>query len=266
MQEFWKDYMVVAIDMRGYNLSFAPPHRFDYRLAYLTQDVATIIEKLGQEGQTTLVGHDWGAAVAWHFAYVSIRRFALCSFGRDLICRVQRYPHYLRSVVVLSMPHPSVVASSLRNNWRQIWRVWHILLFQLPYIGERELVKNRSSIIARLFRSKLVHHEHVTDGDVQVFREALYYGGPDRAKAILNYYRNIITLRSFLLEREMRRPLEVPALMLWGEQDDTFEHSLYQKTLSYGISRSQALPGGHFLQQDCPHEVNRSMKTFLDSQ
>lgn len=56
--------------MRGYNQSSKLPNRSDYKLSCLINDIKLVIEKLNHS-KAILVGHDWGGAIAWAFAYVS---------------------------------------------------------------------------------------------------------------------------------------------------------------------------------------------------
>ena len=62
------DFQVVAIDQRGYNRSGAPEGQDNYDMNLLVGDVAAVIRHLGHDS-ATIVGHDWGGAVAWQFAF-----------------------------------------------------------------------------------------------------------------------------------------------------------------------------------------------------
>ena len=72
MIHFWEDYTVVAVDMRGFNLTSRPKKRSEYRLSYLVDDVKQIVDKLSYDGKVILVAADWGGLIAWIFAYVCI--------------------------------------------------------------------------------------------------------------------------------------------------------------------------------------------------
>lgn len=60
-------YTVAAISQRGYNKSGRPKGVEQYAISHLTADVAAVMRHLGRQ-QATIVGHDWGGIVAWHFA------------------------------------------------------------------------------------------------------------------------------------------------------------------------------------------------------
>ena len=81
-----KKYRVVAPDMRGYNLSDKPKNVSDYKIEILAKDIAELIKALGEE-KAIVVGHDWGAAVAWAVASL--------------------YPEVVKKLAILNVPHPA---------------------------------------------------------------------------------------------------------------------------------------------------------------
>ncbi|GCB61508.1 hypothetical protein scyTo_0007063 [Scyliorhinus torazame] len=85
LREFKSEYRVVAIDLRGYGDSDAPPGRGDYKLECLLKDVKDVIEVLGYSS-CILVGHDWGGILAWNLA----------------ICN----PEMVERLIILNAPHP----------------------------------------------------------------------------------------------------------------------------------------------------------------
>jgi len=95
MEALKDSYQVVAIDQRGYNKSAAPKGDENYDMRLLVSDVAAVIRSLGQD-KAVIVGHDWGGAVAWSFA------FAL--------------PQMVDRLIVLNLPHPRGMAAALANN------------------------------------------------------------------------------------------------------------------------------------------------------
>src|SRR5438105_4960895 len=80
-----KHYQVVAVDLRGYNLSDKPEGVQNYTLDKLAGDVAAVVKHFKQE-KAIIVGHDWGGAVAWGFA--------------------MRHPEMVERLIVLNLPHP----------------------------------------------------------------------------------------------------------------------------------------------------------------
>ena len=132
LRAFADDYYVVAPDMRGYNQSDKPRGRRAYRLDVLVEDVRALIEDLGYE-RCVLVGHDWGGAVAWQFAYT--------------------YPEMLERLVVMNLPHPVRFYEGL-STLAQLRRSWYILFFQLPWLPEKVLSRRDFRPIAGVFASQ----------------------------------------------------------------------------------------------------------------
>ena len=89
---------VVAIDQRGYNLSGHPQGVESYRMEELVGDVAAVLDHM-EEPTATIIGHDWGGAVAWHFAMA--------------------HPERIDRLVVLNLPHPRGISRELANNQQQ---------------------------------------------------------------------------------------------------------------------------------------------------
>jgi epoxide hydrolase 4 len=105
--EFAKDYHVVALDLRGYNNSDKPHDPGSYTLEELVLDIEGVVQGLGYE-RCFLVGHDWGGAVAWGFAYT--------------------YPEMVEKLAILNMPHPAKFFEGIRQP-QQMLRSWYILGF-----------------------------------------------------------------------------------------------------------------------------------------
>jgi pimeloyl-ACP methyl ester carboxylesterase len=85
LQEFSRDHLALAPDLRGYNLSSKPEHLHEYSAWHAARDVRALAMSVGSE-RFVLVGHDWGAATAWTFAL--------------------HHPELLDALVILATPHP----------------------------------------------------------------------------------------------------------------------------------------------------------------
>src|ERR1700681_4161265 len=101
-------FRVIVPDQRGYNLSSKPSSVAAYSLTELVSDVIAIADQLGQE-KIFLAGHDWGAAVAWSAA--------------------QLHPQRIAKLVVVNVPHPSVMRKFLSTRPRQFLRSWYMFFF-----------------------------------------------------------------------------------------------------------------------------------------
>lgn len=107
-------YRVLAFDQRGYAPGARPRTRLAYRMGALVGDVLALLDTLGAD-QVDLLGHDWGAAVAWAVA--------------------AGHPARVRSLQALSVPHPAAFAEALRRG-RQALHSWYMGFFQLPWLPE----------------------------------------------------------------------------------------------------------------------------------
>jgi pimeloyl-ACP methyl ester carboxylesterase len=106
-------YRTLTFDQRGYTATARPRGRRAYRMSALVSDVSALIGVTG--APTHLVGHDWGAGVAWSTA--------------------ARYPSLVRTLTAVSVPHPAAFLGSMLIS-SQILRSYYIGLFQLPWLPE----------------------------------------------------------------------------------------------------------------------------------
>src|SRR4051812_39466117 len=116
-------YRVWAPDLRGYGETEPKPADVaSYRIDRLMEDVAALIDASGARS-VTLIGHDWGAGLAWTFAANAVRP--------------------LERLVIMNVPHPAVMAASHRGgNWAQLRRSWYMFFFQLPGLPEAVTLAN----------------------------------------------------------------------------------------------------------------------------
>lgn len=106
-------YRTLTFEQRGYARTARPRGRRAYRMSKLVSDVAALIDATG--APVHLVGHDWGAAVAWSTA--------------------ARHPDRVRTLTAVSVPHPSAFLGSMLIS-SQILRSYYIGLFQIPWLPE----------------------------------------------------------------------------------------------------------------------------------
>ncbi len=238
--EFADAYKVVALDLRGYNDSDKPQEIEAYRMAELMRDVEGVIRGLGYE-RCVLVGHDWGGAIAWSFAY--------------------EYPEMVQQLIVMNLPHPAIFSESLRQNPQQLLRSWYVFLFQVPLLPEWLLQLFDYGAIASAFQNLAVDKTAFTQADLNAYKDAAAKRGA--LTAMINYYRNI----SESITRSRSWPvLDIPTLMIWGEED-----AALGKELTYGTEvyvkdfRIKYIPNcSHWVQQEQPRLVNQYMREFLN--
>jgi pimeloyl-ACP methyl ester carboxylesterase len=233
-------YRVWAPDLRGYGGSSRPIGVNAYSLEHLEADVAALIEAAGAK-DVLLIGHDWGALIAWHYAM----------FGRLPISRL----------IIMNVPHPALAEKGLRT-LRQLAKSWYIFFFQLPWIPEWMLARNHCAAIGRAFRGMAVDKTRFPDEVLRVYQNAA--AEPGALTAMLNYYRALIRFPSRTRHRGAPR-IETPTLMLWGEVDTALGKELSFGTDEYVSNLTlRYLPSvSHWVQQEAPETVNGMMEAWL---
>lgn len=239
-----KKYRVVAPDMRGYNLSDKPANVSDYNMNLLAKDIAELIKALGEE-KALVVGHDWGAAVAWGVAAL--------------------HPEVVKKLAILNVPHPSEMKRALMSfNFSQLKKSWYIFFFQLPFLPERIIGTER--FFKRTFESMSMNKNAFTEEDVKKYVEA--YQQPGMTKATIAYYRAAFR-EIFSSKAKVHYPkIKAPVLMLWGEHDKALGKELTFNTKNYCENECEIIydsTSGHFIQHDNPELVNRSLLHFFSA-
>lgn len=187
-----KGYRVITPDQRGYNLSSAPKEIAAYGLNQLSQDVISILDHYKIE-QIKLVGHDWGAAVAWTVA--------------------SQYPERIEKLAILNVPHPAVMMRTLRKSPRQMLKSWYIGFFQISGLADWLMSRNNfSGAIAMLKASG--KPSTFSESDLDEYRKA--YANAGGLTGMINWYRALMRFRP-AMPRNVR--LKMPVLILWGKKD-----------------------------------------------
>jgi pimeloyl-ACP methyl ester carboxylesterase len=233
-------FRVVAPDMRGYNLSEKPRGVRNYRVELLARDVERLILACGEES-AAVVGHDWGAAVAWVTAMV--------------------YPERVERLGILNVPHPERFARGLLRP-AQLLRSSYMFFFQVPRLPEKFIAARDFASLRYTLRSETMQPGTFTDEDIERYAEAL--ARPGALTAALNYYRALFR-RSPLRARALFRRIEAPVMVIWGERDRFLGKELADPGPSWVPNlRVERLPdASHFVAEDRPDEVNSLLIEFL---
>ena len=272
-------YHVVAPDMRGYGQTDQPEAIEAYSLLHLVGDVVGLLEALGV-ATAVVVGHDWGAPVAWHAALLRPDRF--------------------RAVIGLSVPFiPRRASRPTTTMPRTDDAIFYQLYFQEPGVAEAELGRDPRETLRRVLfgGSGDARREPLALGSGGVGmvrrdagflgrREApaklpawlseadidVYAGEFTRAgfRGGLNWYRNID--RNWeLLAPWTGAKVTVPALFVAGDRDLVLAFRGMDRLLPAlkqfvpDLRQTIILPGcGHWTQQERPGEVNAAMLKFLE--
>lgn len=275
-------FHAVAPDMRGYGQTESPQAIDQFTLFHLVGDMVGLLDALN-ESEAVIVGHDWGAPVAWHAALIRPDRF--------------------RGVVGLSVPYRPRSAGTARPTSlmpQTAAAIFYQLYFQQPGVAEAEFERDHRQTVRSLLQAASgearasaqvqggggagmvprgagllddysgpsVLPAWITEADVDFyaneFRRAGFRGG-------LNWYRNI-DKNWELLAPWIGAKVAVPALYMAGDRDLVLAFRGMDQLLPTlkqfvpNLRETIILPGcGHWTQQERPNEVNAAVIGFLRS-
>ncbi len=206
-----------VFDQRGYSPRARPKGRREYTGDKLADDVIALLDAAGLDS-AHIVGHDWGGGVAWGVA--------------------SNFPDRVRSVTVLSTPHPGAFVAAGRKSTQGL-KSWYMFAFQLSWLPE-VFISNRR-LADGLKRSGLPaeHADH----------NAKLMGQPGAATGAINWYRGL----PFTMREPVRRT-PVPATYVWGNQDAYLGRYAAEHTADWvtGPYRFVEVDGHHWLPETQP--------------
>lgn len=231
-------FHAVAPNQRGYSAGARPQALADYHVEHLVNDVLAMADALDAE-RFHLVGHDWGGQVAWLTA--------------------ARHPDRIRTLNVLSRPHPAAFARAMKEDAAQSERSKHHRAFQSDDTVTRLLEDGAK----RLRRS--LADQGVGVVDVDSYLSVL--SSPEALTAAVNWYRASAVLpgESALAAKNVPAVV-VPTLYVWGDADATVGRMAAMATAEFvkAIYSFVQLPGvGHFVTDQNVTEVNRVLLAHL---
>jgi pimeloyl-ACP methyl ester carboxylesterase len=237
LHHFSADHHVVAVDQRGYNLSDKPPGAEAYRLQALIDDALGLCEKLSPEKPLVIVGHDWGALVAWWLAIL--------------------HPERVARLVVINGPHPARFAEELTHDPAQILASSYMLLFRAR-LAERILSAFHHALLSRMLFGTSSRPEAFSDEDRRAYHHA--WSQPGALTGGLNYYR-ANRLHPIAADTRVR----VPTLLLWGERDLTLRpaNTEHLEALVPDLRVRRIESGSHWVAEEEPARVNGLIREFV---
>ncbi|MGK7922241.1 MAG: alpha/beta fold hydrolase [Trichodesmium sp.] len=238
--EFAQNYQVVALDLRGYNQSDKPQEKSAYVMAEFIKDIEKFIKGLGYE-KCILVGHDWGGIIAWYFAY--------------------QHPEMVEKLIVMNIPHPAKFMKGLGTP-EQLLKSWYIFFFQLPFLPELFFQFDDYQAISSVFTNMAVNKSTFTEADLEAYKQAV--AKPGALTSMINYYRNLLPV---FFDKKEWNILQIPTLMIWGEDDKALGKELTYGTEEYVENfQIRYIPNcGHSVQQEQPELVNQYIREFLSN-
>lgn len=214
-------FRTYAPDQRGYSPGARPRGRRAYKATELVEDVAALIDRI--DAPVHLVGHDWGAAVAWTVA--------------------ARHPDRLASLTTVSVGHSEAFLRALRG-FDQARRSWYMGLFQLPAVPERLLS-------GRWFVEKFLGGSGMSEEMIATYRTEMVEAGA--LTGGLNWYRAI----PFALREEVAN-VTLPTTFVWSDADKALGRKMAELTGEYvdGPYELVVLAGAsHWIPDERPAEL-----------
>ncbi|MCD7034785.1 alpha/beta hydrolase [Metabacillus sp. GX 13764] len=235
---FSKSWHAVAPDLRGYNLSDKPEKQEDYKMKVLVEDIRQLIVGLGYE-KCTLVGHDWGGAVAWAFAY--------------------KHPEYLDKLIIFNAPHPVTFARELAENSEQRKASEYIKEFQKEGAAAR-LMEDDYNVLDQMILKHGKEKGYFTEDDAAKYKESWRNGSME---GMLSYYKNIKQAGTVI--HTLLHSLEVPVLVIWGMKDPALLSGNLKGLENHvkDLQIRKVEDAYHSPQQEKPNEVNAAIEAFL---
>jgi pimeloyl-ACP methyl ester carboxylesterase len=241
-------YRVVAPTLRGYEPGSQPADD-DYRIETLAADVMAWIDGLGEQ-QVHLVGHDWGAVIA----------YVACAGA----------PERFHSLTTIAIPHPArFTAIGTRKVPAQLLKSWYMMFFQLPGLPDWAMRQSDWSLLRRLWKSWSPGFD-LPAADWSALRDT--FAAPGVAKAMLTYYRQNVSPAILLgLKRSPAKSLrEVPVrtLAISGADDGCMDTRLFDCTMldddfPAGLRVERIRDAGHWAHLERPAQVNRLILEWL---
>lgn len=240
-------YRAISVTLRGYESSSQPTDG-SYQLEDLALDVVAFLDQL-QVDQTHLVGHDWGAAIAYTTGALAPTRF--------------------RSLTTMAVPHSGRFITEVFRHPRQLRLSWYMLFFQLRGLADHLVDRDDFAFIKKLWRDwspDWTLPESELEQVIETFRQ------PGVRKAELSYYRAALSLRALPLGKQAREaarfPVLVPTMALTGARDGCIDSKIFQKLMyeedfPNGLEVRQILGAGHFPHQEQPEAVNELLLNWL---
>jgi pimeloyl-ACP methyl ester carboxylesterase len=225
-------YRAVAPNQRGYAKGARPAGVDADHVTALTDDVLAIAEALGAR-EFHLIGHDWGALVAWHVA--------------------AHHPDRVRTLTIVSVPHPRPFADARASDPDQQPRSGYIATFREPYAPERMFLDNDAEVLRRAVAEA---GPEIAAEHVRVLTD------PGAMTAALNYY------RAWDDALDRLGPVSTPTLFVWSTDDVALGRVAAEATKDWvtGPYRFEVLDGlSHWIPEVAPDELSRMALEHLES-
>jgi pimeloyl-ACP methyl ester carboxylesterase len=229
-------FRAVAFDQRGYSPGARPAAAERYRIQHLVADVLAVADELGGF-EFHVVGHDWGAAVAWQVA--------------------GRHQHRVRTLTALSVPHPFAFGRALvgEGGSDQGSRSGYMEFFRSEGAADAFLADGAAGL------RNLYAMSGLGEADVEPYVEVLTQ--PGAMQAALNWY-----VAADISAVEGLGPITMPTLFVWSTEDPALGREGAEWTAEYveGPYRFEVLEGvSHWIAEEAPDRLNVLLLEHLRS-
>lgn len=231
-------FRVAAPDQRGYNLSDKPSGVDAYRLDRLAGDIFDLAQALGRE-TFQVVGHDWGASVAWWMATIR--------------------PQPIRRLAIMNAPHPAVWLHAMTSDPEQRRKSRYVRMLRMPVLPELMVKAGGYKGLAQAFAAS-TRPEAFAPPLMARYGEA--WRRPGALTGGLNWYRALFRQP---LPIPPAGSLKIPVLVMWGDQDVFAEPALAEASASLCETAEVVhFPqASHWLPHDEPEAVSERLLAFL---
>ena len=230
-------FHAVAPDQRGYAESDKPKGVKAYDVDRLVADVVAMLDHFGA-AQADLIGHDWGAIVAWWAA--------------------TQHPERVRRLVALSAGHPAVWRAAMKDTPAQRKKSWYVAAFGIPWLPEALMRAGNYRALADALRATK-HPGGFSEADIEAHRAAWRRKGA--LTGMVNWYRAVLT---HPFQPESAYHIRPPTLFIWGKNDAYGEPSLAERSVALcEDGRLETLDATHWVQHDEPDAVGKLVLDFL---
>lgn len=251
MQALAGDFHVVAPDQRGYNLSSRPQDVDAYRTGNMVRDLASLADRLSPDRPFVLAGHDWGASVAYAYAF--------------------RHPERLSHLVIANGVHPACFQSAIIEEEEQRKASQYINRLRQP---DAVALMSQDGF-ARTFRmiEGFSRTGWMTPEEREGYRAA--WSRPGAMNAMLNWYR----ASPVVVPEPGAEPGEVPLmtvpdealrvtvphLVLWGEEDEALRPVCLEGLERFApqLTVRRVAGAGHWILHEKPAEVAAAIRAFV---
>jgi pimeloyl-ACP methyl ester carboxylesterase len=223
-------FSTVVPDLRGYGASDQPSEVAAYSIPFLAGDIVAILDAQGIE-RAHVVGHDWGAALAW-------------AFGSLL-------PERVDHLVALSVGHPAAFMSA---GYIQREKSWYMLLFQFEGVAEQWLSNDDWANL------------RAWGGHPDIDAVIADLEASKSLTPALNYYRANVPPESFVQPPLELPPVQADTMGVWSSGDFALTEAQMLGSAEHvtGSWRYERIEGpGHWMQLEAPDAVNELLLDFL---